>query len=224
MRDLEAENVGTVSVTLNATLSFVATRLEALGFAGRAQAKELLRRAALETGDAIGVLTGGGQHVRVRVGRGAVDHVARDPHCAGGVCDHLFREAADTESAIHDLTSAREPRAPVCEPARHDLVGVHAERVLVAHAPITGPARRSRREHHAISGHEPDDARGFHDRMGQTWPIALDDQGRTAFGFGVFGVPETFFVGPDGIIRGRHIGAIDEETLIRGIEAIRPKN
>lgn len=69
---------------------------------------------------------------------------------------------------------------------------------------------------------EPDAAREFHKRMGQTWPIAMDDQGRTAFGFGVFGIPETFFVDPDGVIRGRHIGAIDEQTLIRGIEAIRP--
>ncbi len=67
-------------------------------------------------------------------------------------------------------------------------------------------------------------ARDFHDRMGQTWPIALDDQGRTAFGFGVFGVPETFFVRPDGIIEGRHIGPIDEETLIRAIEEMRTQS
>ncbi len=68
---------------------------------------------------------------------------------------------------------------------------------------------------------EPAAARDFHDRMGQTWPIAMDDQGRTAFGFGVFGIPETFFVRPDGVIEGRHIGPITEATLIRGIEAIR---
>jgi len=69
---------------------------------------------------------------------------------------------------------------------------------------------------------EPDAARAFHDRMGQTWPIALDPDGRTSIGFGVFGIPETFFVDPEGVVRGRHIGAIDEATLIRGIEAIRP--
>ena len=40
--------------------------------------------------------------------------------------------------------------------------------------------------------------------------------------WGVFGIPETFFIGPDGIIAGRHIGPIDEATLARGIEAIRP--
>ncbi len=58
--------------------------------------------------------------------------------------------------------------------------------------------------------------------MGNTWPSGLDDDGRVAFAFGVFGVPETFFVGPDGIITGRHIGPIDEQTLIRAIETLRP--
>jgi cytochrome c biogenesis protein CcmG/thiol:disulfide interchange protein DsbE len=69
---------------------------------------------------------------------------------------------------------------------------------------------------------DPTAARDFHDRMGQTWPIVLDDDGRAAIAFGVFGVPETFFIGPDGVVAGRHIGPIDEETLVRGIEALRP--
>ncbi len=65
-------------------------------------------------------------------------------------------------------------------------------------------------------------ARTYTRRMGNTWPSGLDDDGRVAFAFGVFGVPETFFVGPDGIITGRHIGPIDEQTLIRAIETLRP--
>jgi len=69
---------------------------------------------------------------------------------------------------------------------------------------------------------EPEAARDFHDRMGQTWPIGMDDAGRTALGFGVFGIPETFFVDPAGVIRGRHIGPIDEDTLVRAIEELRP--
>jgi cytochrome c biogenesis protein CcmG/thiol:disulfide interchange protein DsbE len=68
----------------------------------------------------------------------------------------------------------------------------------------------------------PDAAKDFHTRMGQTWPLALDDEGRTALAFGVFGVPETFFIRPDGIVEGRHIGPIDETTLIRAIEKLRP--
>ncbi len=69
----------------------------------------------------------------------------------------------------------------------------------------------------------PDAAKAFHERMGQTWPIVEDDAGRTAIGFGVFGVPETYFIGPDGVIAGRHIGPIDEQTLVNGIETLRPK-
>jgi cytochrome c biogenesis protein CcmG, thiol:disulfide interchange protein DsbE len=68
----------------------------------------------------------------------------------------------------------------------------------------------------------PEAARAFHQRMGQTWPIAMDDSGRTAIAFGVFGIPETYFIRPDGVIAGRHVGTIDEETLRRAIDAIRP--
>jgi cytochrome c biogenesis protein CcmG/thiol:disulfide interchange protein DsbE len=69
----------------------------------------------------------------------------------------------------------------------------------------------------------PDAAKQFHERLGQTWPIGVDDSGRTALAFGVFGVPETYFIGTDGVIAGRHIGPIDEPTLIRGIETLRAK-
>ena len=69
----------------------------------------------------------------------------------------------------------------------------------------------------------PDAARAFHERMGQTWPVGADDSGRTALSFGVFGVPETYFIGKDGVIAGRHIGPIDEATLARGIDALRSK-
>ena len=64
-------------------------------------------------------------------------------------------------------------------------------------------------------------ARDYTARMGNTWPSVVDTDGHTAIAYGVFGIPETFFVGPDGVIAGRHIGPIDEETLINGIEAIR---
>lgn len=69
----------------------------------------------------------------------------------------------------------------------------------------------------------PEAARAYTERMGNTWPSVLDLDGRTAIAYGVFGIPETFFIGPDGVIAGRHIGPIDERTLINGIEALRPK-
>jgi len=58
-------------------------------------------------------------------------------------------------------------------------------------------------------------------RMGMGWTTVADDDGRVALSYGVFGPPETFFIGPDGVIAGRHIGPIDETTLITGIEALR---
>lgn len=67
----------------------------------------------------------------------------------------------------------------------------------------------------------PESGRAFQERIGATWPSAIDDDGRTALSFGVFGVPETFFIGPDGVIKGRHIGPIDEATLRAGIDALR---
>ena len=66
-----------------------------------------------------------------------------------------------------------------------------------------------------------DSGRAYVRDMGVVWPTVVDDAGRVALSYGVFGIPETFFIGPDGIIAGRHIGPIDEATLARGIEAIR---
>jgi len=64
-------------------------------------------------------------------------------------------------------------------------------------------------------------ARDYTARLGNTWPSALDDDGRVALGYGVFGPPETYFIGADGVIAGRHIGPIDEQTLLLGIETLR---
>jgi cytochrome c biogenesis protein CcmG/thiol:disulfide interchange protein DsbE len=58
---------------------------------------------------------------------------------------------------------------------------------------------------------------------GVTWPTASDDDGRVAFAYGVFGIPETYFIGADGIIQGRHIGPIDETTLVTAIDCLRAK-
>ena len=64
-------------------------------------------------------------------------------------------------------------------------------------------------------------AREYTARLGNTWPSVIDDGGRTAIAYGVFGIPETFFITPDGVVAGRHIGPIDQQTLTTGIEAIR---
>ncbi|HVR88184.1 MAG TPA: TlpA disulfide reductase family protein [Candidatus Limnocylindria bacterium] len=68
----------------------------------------------------------------------------------------------------------------------------------------------------------PDAARAYTAHLGNTWPSALDPDGRIALSYGVVGPPETFFIGPDGIIAGRHLGPIDADTLITAIETLRP--
>jgi cytochrome c biogenesis protein CcmG/thiol:disulfide interchange protein DsbE len=59
---------------------------------------------------------------------------------------------------------------------------------------------------------------------GVVWPTANDGDGRVAFSFGARGIPETYFIGADGIIHGRHIGPIDETTLVRAIDCMRAKS
>ena len=68
-----------------------------------------------------------------------------------------------------------------------------------------------------------DAARDYTTRLGNTWASAVDADGRVALSYGVFGPPETYFIAPDGVIAGRHIGPIDEPTLITGIETLRQK-
>ena len=58
---------------------------------------------------------------------------------------------------------------------------------------------------------------------GVTWSTIDDNDGRVAFAYGVFGIPETFFIGTDGVIAGRHIGPIDETTLVNAIDSLRAK-
>lgn len=68
-----------------------------------------------------------------------------------------------------------------------------------------------------------DNGLAYVQRMGMGWPTVADDDGRVALSYGVFGPPETFFIGPDGVIAGRHIGPIDEATLVKAIETLRAR-
>lgn len=63
-------------------------------------------------------------------------------------------------------------------------------------------------------------ARDFMARYGQTYPGLVDPGGRTAIDYGVFGIPETYFIDASGSVRGRHVGEISEDVLERQIEAL----
>src|SRR5688572_2175731 len=49
----------------------------------------------------------------------------------------------------------------------------------------------------------------------------VDEGSRAAVAFGVFGIPETFFIDPEGTVVGRIIGPTDAATLGGAIDAIR---
>ncbi|HSD25803.1 MAG TPA: redoxin family protein [Vicinamibacteria bacterium] len=59
---------------------------------------------------------------------------------------------------------------------------------------------------------EPE-VRRFLARRGSAYPSLLDPESRTAIAFGVFGVPETFFVDGEGRIAAKHVGPLDAESL-----------
>lgn len=63
-------------------------------------------------------------------------------------------------------------------------------------------------------------AREFIERHGKTYPNGVDPSSRIAINYGVYGVPETFFIDRAGRIRRKHVGEIDEETLRNVIESL----
>jgi cytochrome c biogenesis protein CcmG/thiol:disulfide interchange protein DsbE len=61
---------------------------------------------------------------------------------------------------------------------------------------------------------KPPATAGFLERFGRPYQrLARDDSGQTAIDFGVFGVPETFFIDRTGIIRWRWAGPLTEATI-----------
>jgi cytochrome c biogenesis protein CcmG/thiol:disulfide interchange protein DsbE len=71
----------------------------------------------------------------------------------------------------------------------------------------------------------PENARRFLGELGNPYAaVGVDEKGRTAIDWGVYGVPETFLVGPDGVIRRKFIGPLSEqaiaEVLMPEIEAL----
>jgi cytochrome c biogenesis protein CcmG, thiol:disulfide interchange protein DsbE len=68
----------------------------------------------------------------------------------------------------------------------------------------------------------PENARRFLGALGNPFAaVGVDPNGRTAIDWGVYGVPETFIVGPDGTIRYKHVGPLTPETLPSFMSALR---
>jgi cytochrome c biogenesis protein CcmG, thiol:disulfide interchange protein DsbE len=71
---------------------------------------------------------------------------------------------------------------------------------------------------------EPDPAAGrkFLDRHGVPFAaVGADADGRAAIDLGVYGVPETFIIGPDGVIRDKIVGILTPENFASVLTRIR---
>jgi cytochrome c biogenesis protein CcmG, thiol:disulfide interchange protein DsbE len=63
---------------------------------------------------------------------------------------------------------------------------------------------------------KPADARRYLDQLGDPYRhVGLDESGRTAIDFGVYGVPETYLIDKAGHIRFRYVGPLTAEALER---------
>lgn len=59
------------------------------------------------------------------------------------------------------------------------------------------------------------------DRHGRfPYPSGVDGRGRLGIDFGVYGMPETFFVDAGGIVRARHVGPLTDEAIAANLKLI----
>ena len=65
-----------------------------------------------------------------------------------------------------------------------------------------------------------EDARAFMKRFNKVYPNGPDVDGKLTLDYGVYGVPETFFVDQQGIIAHKHIGEIQMKTITEQIERL----
>ena len=65
-----------------------------------------------------------------------------------------------------------------------------------------------------------DNAARFMEALGGEWPSGLDPSTRTAIDFGVYGVPETFFLAPDGTVARKQVGPVTWEVVSGVVDSL----
>lgn len=65
-----------------------------------------------------------------------------------------------------------------------------------------------------------ENARRFMRQLGGDWPTLLDPHTRTAIDFGVYGVPETYFITPDGRIAYKHTGPLSWSLVETKVDSL----
>jgi cytochrome c biogenesis protein CcmG, thiol:disulfide interchange protein DsbE len=63
-------------------------------------------------------------------------------------------------------------------------------------------------------------ARRFLADFALTFPNAPDPGGRVSIDYGLYGVPETFFIDAEGRIRGKHVGAVTDAVFRKAVEGL----
>ena len=63
-------------------------------------------------------------------------------------------------------------------------------------------------------------ARAVMEELGGDWPTLLDPGSRTAIDYGVYGVPETFFIDRRGIVAYKEVGGLSYAELVDHIEPL----
>jgi cytochrome c biogenesis protein CcmG/thiol:disulfide interchange protein DsbE len=64
------------------------------------------------------------------------------------------------------------------------------------------------------------DSRDFVERLGVTFPVGLDPDGQVKRAYGVTGIPQTFFVDANGVLRDRVYGITSKGALDQPLDAL----
>jgi DsbE subfamily thiol:disulfide oxidoreductase len=60
----------------------------------------------------------------------------------------------------------------------------------------------------------------FMQEFGGHWPSVMDSTSRTAIDYGVYGVPETFFIGADGRIANKNVGPVNWAMITQTVDSL----
>lgn len=60
----------------------------------------------------------------------------------------------------------------------------------------------------------------FLQQRGSSYPTLVDDRGKTAIAYGVGGVPESYFIDANGVIKAKYVGPMSPDILRENLEKV----
>ncbi len=69
-------------------------------------------------------------------------------------------------------------------------------------------------------GQTRDTAAAFTSKLGITYDVLLDPESKVARQYGVVGLPTSFVIGRDGVVRGKILGESDKAVFARMVEGL----